>query len=86
MGNYVSSIFGKLQVADRAEAIIRAREDIQCHSDAVEPVHLQRMKDDLGLTAEEAAESVIWAIERLRSRCRRSEPPTGTVHACVIVF
>ena len=26
VGNYVSSIFGKLQVADRAEAIIRARE------------------------------------------------------------
>lgn len=59
MGNYVSSIFGKLQVADRAEAIIRAREDIQCHSDVVEPVHLQRIKDDLGLTAEEAAESGI---------------------------
>ena len=26
VGNYVSNIFGKLQVADRAEAIIRARE------------------------------------------------------------
>jgi len=24
--NYISSIFGKLQVADRAQAIIRARE------------------------------------------------------------
>jgi DNA-binding NarL/FixJ family response regulator len=26
VGNYVSNIFGKLQVVDRAEAIIRARE------------------------------------------------------------
>src|SRR3712207_3781256 len=26
VGNYVSNIFGKLQVADRAEAIIRARD------------------------------------------------------------
>ncbi len=35
---------------------------------------LQRMKDDLGLTAAQAAESVVWAIEACLAAADRSKP------------
>ena len=40
MRNHISSIFAKLQVADRAQAIVRAREAGLGHQDAVVPAVL----------------------------------------------
>ena len=38
---------------------------------------LQRMKDDLGLTTDEAAESIVWAIQALVREATGSEASRG---------